>query len=157
MRPQFGPTGNFSSSVPLFFPFASSNIFSSVPPRKRSIERSVWKFFRGILCNEFGKTRSLHFLTERKENAIFHGRVTRTRKVKNREPREICRTPTRNIDLDIYRSESWDPRAYTSGIFVAWIYGIYGKKKKKRKRNGKIEGYFFINRGNASCRSTTNH
>lgn len=97
------------------------------------------KVFEGNipLYNEFGKTRSLHFLTERKENAIFHGRITRTRKVKNRESREICRTPTRNIDFDIYRSESWDPRAYTRHIRSVNLWNI-----KKKKRNGKMEGYF---------------
>lgn len=46
LRPQFGPTGNFSSFVRLFF-FAFTNIFSSVPSRNRSIERFAWKFLRG--------------------------------------------------------------------------------------------------------------
>lgn len=60
---------------------------------KRSLSKSfnrtirVKVFERGIsrTITNLGKTRSLHFLTERKENAIFHGRITRTRKVKNRE------------------------------------------------------------------------
>lgn len=140
MRPQFGPTGNFSSFLPLFFS-SHPRIFSQAFP----LEMFDWtirvKVFEGNipLYNEFGKTRSLHFLTERKENAIFHGRITRTRKVKNRESREICRTPTRNIDFDIYRSESWDPRAYTRHIRSVNLWNI---KKKKKKRNGKMEGYF---------------
>ena len=153
MRPQFGPTGNFSSFVPLFF-FASSNIFSSVSSRNVRLNNSCESFsgeYPG-LYNEFGKTRSLHFLTERKENAIFHGRVTRTRKVKNRESREICRTPTRNIDFDIYRSESWDPRAYTRHIRSVNLWNLWGKKEEWKNRR-----IFFINCGNISCRSTTNH
>lgn len=121
---------------------------------KCSIERlceSFWGEYPG-LYNEFGKTRSLHFLTERKENAIFHGRVTRTRKVKNRESREICRTPTRNIDFDIYRSESWDPRAYTRHIRSVNLWNLWGKKEEWKNRR-----IFFINCGNISCRWTTNH